>query len=187
MESDFRRGHRDSELVGDLFVRQAVHVFEHDEHAQLGGQLLERPGELRQQRLRLCRFLGLGVGMQLDHVVDGVERFGAIALPTLHGAVRGIRGDPVHPRGELRVAAEAVQALPGSEICLLHHVACVLLVGREAQCERVGVDVGAAHQFVERRPIPTLGGEDQPVQLGELPRQFVGRHLRLISPPWGYS
>ena len=155
MESDLRRGHRDSELLGDLLVGQAVHVLEHHEHPQLGRQLLERARELGQQRRRLGRFLGLGVDAGLDRVVDGVERVGrdcgVDASPSVYAAFAVIRYSHVVNCASPR---KRLEALPGSEVGLLHHVACVLLVGRESQRERVGVDVGPAHQFVERRSIP---------------------------------
>ena len=69
------------------------------------------------------------------------------------------------------------EALPGPEVGLLHHVACVLLVGRETDRERVRVDVGPADQLVERRAITVACGGDQPVELVRLPRQFVRGHL----------
>src|ERR1041384_3556662 len=83
----------------------------------------------------------------------GVDRVSAVATPLLHRGVGGVRGDAVQPRGELRVTTEAVETLPGPEVGLLHHVASVLLVGRETQRERVRVDVGPADQFVEGRAV----------------------------------
>ena len=72
----------------------------------------------------------LGPGVDgLEIVVEGL---GPLAAPALDVARGRVRGDAVEPRGEGRVAAELPDALPGSEVCLLHHVARVLLVAGEA-------------------------------------------------------
>ena len=104
------RGHRDPELLGDLLVRQAVDVLEHHQHPQLGRQVLERPGEPGQRGRLLRRLLGLGLDAGLDRLLDhGVEGVGPVAPTALHRGVRGVRGDAVQPRGELRVATEAAR------------------------------------------------------------------------------
>ena len=102
----------------------------------------------------------------VDRLGDRVEGLDAPAAPLLHQRRGRVGGDAVHPRGELRVAAEALDALPSPEIRLLDHVACVLLVGREPHREGVRIDVGAPHQLVERRPVTFSGGGDQTVDLG---------------------
>ena len=52
MEADLGRRHRDAELLGDLLVRQAVDVFQHDEHAQLRRQCSTAPA--RRSRAADC-------------------------------------------------------------------------------------------------------------------------------------
>ena len=115
---------------------------------------VERLGRLRALRDHL-----LGAGVDGLEVV--VERDRALAAPALQVARGGVRGDPVEPRGEGRVAAELPDALPGPEVCLLHHVARVLLVAGEAPRERERVDESAPHQLVERLSVATTGGADQ--------------------------
>ena len=44
VQAHLGRRHRDAELLGDLLVRQAVDVLQHDEHPQLRRQVLERAG-----------------------------------------------------------------------------------------------------------------------------------------------
>src|SRR4051794_37692927 len=73
----------------------------------------------------------------------------------------GVRGDPVEPRRELGLAAELPDPLPSPQVCVLGHVARVLLVTGEPVSERESVSVGPADQFLERRPITALGGLDQ--------------------------
>jgi hypothetical protein len=115
MEANLGRGHRDTELNGDLFVRQPVDVFQHDEHAELGGQLVEADRKPVEQRGRLRRIFGLRAGAQFDGILDHrVERLGAMTTAALHDRVRGVGGDAVHPRAELRVTAKLRQALPGT-------------------------------------------------------------------------
>ncbi len=104
---------------------------------------------------------GLGVRPDVGRFDDVFERLGPVplALPDVRG--RGVRGDAVHPRRELRLAAELPDRPPSSQVRLLHHVARVLLVPREAARERKGVDEGAAHQLVERISVAALCGADQ--------------------------
>src|SRR5947208_6541303 len=82
----------------------------------------------------------------------------ATALDIARG---GVGGDAVEPGGKRRVAAELSDALPGPQVCVLHHVARVLLVAGEAtrECERV--DEGASHQLVERPAVTATGGANQ--------------------------
>ena len=53
------------------------------------------------------------------------------------------------------------QAPVGPQVRLLHHVPSVLLVAGEAERQRVGVEVGDAHQLVEGVPVATAGRGDQ--------------------------
>src|SRR5690348_16856591 len=59
MESHLRRRDRDAELLGDLLVAQAVDVLQHDEHPQLGREVLHRTGEAGEGGRLLGRLLGL--------------------------------------------------------------------------------------------------------------------------------
>jgi hypothetical protein len=109
------QGHRDAELFSDLLVGEPVYVFQHHQDAQLRGEFVECDRKPVEQRGRLLRTFGLGLGPELDRLFDHrVERFGAMTSAAFHDGVRRVRGDPVHPRTELRVAAEARQALPGT-------------------------------------------------------------------------
>jgi hypothetical protein len=144
---------------------RTVDVLQDDDGAQLRRELLHGSGELSHPYGRLGRRLGLGVERRLDRLVDRVERLGATPAPLLHQRGGGVGRDAVHPRRELGVPSELSDALPGSEIRLLHHVSRVLLVGRQPHGERVGVDVGAAHQLVERGPVAAASRVDQPVYL----------------------
>ena len=101
----------------------------------------------------------LGAGVDgLEVVVEGLDPVPARRW-TLLAAAFG--GDAVQPGREGRVAAELPDALPGPEVCLLHHVARVLLVAGEPTRERERVDEGAPHQFVERLAVTAAGGPDQ--------------------------
>ena len=97
----------------------------------------------------------------IDRVVDVVETGRAPAATPLDERVRRVGRDPVQPRRERGVPTEPVDALPGSEVGLLHHVARILLVPGQPDGEGVGVDVRAAHELVERRlvPPPCVGNE----------------------------
>ena len=59
------------------------------------------------------------------------------------------------------LAAELPDASPSPQIGVLHHVAPVLLVAREAASERERVDEGAPDELVERSPVARLRGADQ--------------------------
>ena len=75
--------------------------------------------------------------------------------------------------------------LPGPQVGVLHHVARVLLVAREATRERERVDEGAPHQLVERLPVAASSGADQ---LGLVqPVLLSGTALRPVGPRKGYA
>ena len=123
VEAHLGRRLGDPELGGDGLVGQVVDVSQHHHLAELGGKCLEGVGEPGAQRRGVGLLLGVVGGPFVDHGVGVEELLVAVlaALAQLGG--RAVRGDPVHPRGELRVAAEALQATEGSEVGLLHHVA----------------------------------------------------------------
>ena len=109
--------------------------------------------------------LGLRRGLDLGPRVGGLERLveglGSVPAPLADVRRGGVGRDPVHPRRELGLAAELPDAPPGPQVSVLHHVARILLVPRQAARQREGVDEGAAHQLVERSSVTALGGADQ--------------------------
>src|SRR5439155_17749062 len=107
-----------------------------------------------------------------------VERVGPVAAAPLGHRGRRVGRDPVQPRGELRVAAEAAYGLPGAEVGLLHHVARILLVPGEPEGKGVGRDVGLADQFLERLLVTVAGGGDQ-LLLAQRASPVVSIPLRL--------
>jgi len=112
----------------------------------------------------------------LDDAVTFLERLVTVLRPATGVGGRGVGRDAVHPRRELRVAAEALQALPGPEVRVLHHVPCILLVTGEPERERERLCVRRANQLVESRSVPVASGGDQ-----------VGHVLwhRAFDPPSG--
>ena len=72
-----------------------------------------------------------------------------------------VRGDAVHPGGELRVAAEAPQASVGTEIRLLHHVTRVLFIAGEPEGQGVRIEIRDLDQLIEGVPVPVSSGGDQ--------------------------
>ena len=86
-------GDRDPELVGDLLVGEVVHVFQHDDAAQLRRQLVERERDplerLRRLRHRFRLHLGRLVG-RLDIVVVGLRLLAAPALRTCVAAALAV-------------------------------------------------------------------------------------------------
>src|SRR5262249_10795765 len=166
VEPYLRRRDRDPEILGDGLVRQAVHVLEYHDAPQLGWQRGDGARQLLEPDGRLDRRLRLRLEGGVDRLLDVLEGLGPAPAPLLHERGGGVGRDAVHPGGELRVAAEALDALPGPEIGLLDHVACVLRVGRHPHCDGAVVDVGAPHKSVERRSVAGSRGIDQPVDLG---------------------
>ena len=194
MQPHLGRGDRDVELGGDVLVRESVDVLQQDDVAELDRQGLDR---VARRRSSASADSAAGPGSDSSrssigsHVV--VERLGplAAALPGVGG--RRVRGDPVHPRRELRFAAEAPDPSPGSEIGVLGHVPCVLLVTGEPTGQGERVDVGLAHQLVECFPIALLGGPDQltvvhgcsrstPVRTHGGPERLRRGHMRAGTP-----
>src|SRR4051794_15505769 len=92
----------------------------------------------------------------------------------------GVRGDPVEPRRELGLAAELPDPLPSPQVCVLGHVARVLLVAGEPVRKREGVSVRQPDQLLERQPVTALGGCDQLTIVHML---SVRRHVRSERPP----
>src|SRR5207302_773462 len=85
------------------------------------------------------------------------------------------RGDPVHPGGELGVAAEAVESFVRPQVGLLGHVSRIFLVAGQAEGERVDIRVRRSDQPLESGSITGLSGGDQLVQ--------VDRHLLVPTRP----
>ena len=141
---------------------EVVHVLQDHDGPQLGRELGHGLGEPLVERRRLGAGLGVGEGTVVhDLRALIVERVGPGAAAALGHRGRGVGRDPVQPRGELRVAAEAAYGLPGAEVSLLHHVARVLLVPGEPEGQRVRGDVGLADQFLKRLLVAVAGGGDQ--------------------------
>ena len=136
--------------------------FRHDERPQLGRQLVDRTRDPFERigRLGLRRGLAPRAARPAG---SNVSSIGSVALPAPLADVGrgGVGRDPVHPRRELGLAAELPDAPPGPQVSVLHHVARVLLVPRQAARQGEGVDEGAAHQLVERSSVTALGGADQ--------------------------
>src|SRR5581483_1573691 len=162
VQADLGRRHRDPELLGDRLMGQVVDVLQDHDGAQLGRELGHGLGEPLVERRRLGAGLGVGEGTVVyDFEALIVERVGPGAAAPLGHRGRRVGRDPVQPRGELRVAPEALDGLPGAEVGLLHHVACVLLVPGEPEGEGVRGDVGLADQLLERLLVTVAGGGDQ--------------------------
>src|SRR5438132_13251756 len=162
VQANLGRRHRDPELLGDRFVGEVVDVLQDHDGPQLGRELRHGLGGPVVERRRLGA--GLGVGERTvvyDFGALIVERVGPVAAAPLGHRGRSVGRDPVQPRGELRVAAEAAYGLPGAEVSLLHHVARVLLVAGEPEGQRVRGDVGLADQLLERLLVTVAGGGDQ--------------------------
>ena len=113
--------------------------------------------------------------------------------PLLHERRRGVGRDAVHPRRELRLAAELPDALPGPQVCLLHHVARVLLVAGETARERERVDEGVPHQLVERLSVAAASGADQlglvqpDLLMGARSTPSAGKRLRPAVWPGAFA
>jgi hypothetical protein len=138
-----------------------VDVAQQDDGPQLRGQLVEGALEPVTQVRRLGPGQRVAIAPRLHRARLLGELVVAVAAPLGEVGVRAVRGDPIEPRGELRVAAEPAYGLPGAEVSLLHHVARVLLVTGEPEGQRVRGDVGLADQFLERLLVTVAGGGDQ--------------------------
>src|SRR2546423_1057837 len=162
VQTNLGRRHRDPELLGDGLMGEVVDVLQDHDGPQLGRELGHGLGEPLMERRRLGD--GLGVGERTvvyDFRALVVERVGPVAAAPLGHRGRGVGRDAVEPRGELRVATELPYGLPGAEVSLLHHVACILLVTGEPEGQRVRGDVRLADQLLERLLVTVAGGGDQ--------------------------
>ena len=185
VQPHLRGGDRDPELLGDRLVRQVVDVLQHHHAARSSvGELVERVGDFARGRLgRRRRSRADARGAASTGSTISSKRVGLLAAAALRTWVAGgVRGDAVQPGGERGVAPELAEAPPGSEIRLLHHVPCVLLVAGEAQGQRVGVDVGSPHELVERRPVAIPGRGDDSAQLVVPTSVFVFIHETRPQP-----
>ena len=135
---------RDAQLGGDGLVGQVVDVAEHDDGPQPGrqaGEGLAAAG--RGASAASARASGSSSGRLVDRRASSVSSSWRCRAPPAEVGGRAVGRDPVQPRRELGVAAEALEAPVGPEVGLLHHVARVLLVPGEPVGQGVGVGVGA--------------------------------------------
>ena len=65
MKANFRRTHRDAEFLGDCFMRQAVHVAQHDHSAQAIRQVLNCGLQFVSQSYEITAQGGVVVGSSL--------------------------------------------------------------------------------------------------------------------------
>ena len=99
---------------------------------ELGRQLVDRTGDPLERIGRLGLRRGLHLGPRVGGLEGLVDRFGPVPAPLADVGRGGVGRDPVHPRRELGLAAELPDAPPGPQVGVLHHVACILLVPRQA-------------------------------------------------------
>jgi hypothetical protein len=129
--------------------------------AQPRRQIRDRQIEVTAQGTELGTGFGVRSGLEVLERLTLVE--GIVPVPAAPARVVGgaVRGDPVQPGRELRVAPELLQAAVGAQVRVLDHIARVLFIGDEAQREAVGVAVRDPDQLVEGRAISALRGLDE--------------------------
>src|SRR5581483_4921882 len=151
VEADLGRPFRDTQLGGDGLVGEVVHVTQHHDGAHVGREGLERFGQPRALGGDVRPQLGVDLGPLIDQRVVVREVLVPVARTTGQVRRRAVGRDAIEPRGEGRVATEALEALVGPQIRVLHHVSRILLVPGEPVGERVRLGVRRSHQLIEGR------------------------------------
>ncbi len=130
-------GNGELERLGNLLVREPLHVAEHEwyagverERADTRGDEGERfpPGGLDVGRSRTGARRGVGAVLELGLVVEGarIQAFPSRPLERL------VDGDPVEPRERRRAAAEAIEVAPRLHEGVLGGLVDVALVVEDA-------------------------------------------------------
>src|SRR5438105_2690079 len=154
VEPALDRAQRNLERVGYLLKRQILELFHHDHLAQLRRERGHgAPDGLRPLRGfgRARRAAALGrrqetLARRLDLVLDpGLGPHARAPLP--RDAL--VDRDAVQPRGDFRLAAEALQVAVGRNEGLLRGVARLLVCAEDAVSQGVNLPLPAAHHFAE--------------------------------------
>ena len=174
MEAHLGRGLADTELTGDLLVREVVYVPQHDHHPHLVRKTRQRLDETLAIVGRPGRSLRIALRARLWNLDDLVE-LDVRAPPALcDESGRTVHSDAVQPCPESRSRRGTSKLAEGAEISLLQHVTGVVLVADESQCQGVAVGRRCTDQTLEGRPVPVLGLLDE---VGEV----VGPAVQRVS------
>lgn len=161
VKSNFRSGFGDAEFFGDGLMGEVIHFSQNNNSSKTVGKTAQRMLDSVAQQRRIGAELWVAVRMQIDDLVVIVEFVMTMTRASTKLIGGTVSSDPIQPRRKLGVAPEPPQCFERSQIDVLRDITSVFRVTGELQGKRVGVAIGSAHQFIERRVVAFAGEVDQ--------------------------